>query len=123
MSRRDCEGLSKWELDTPCLVIDADILEENIRAMQAYAAAFGKQLRPHAKTHKCSQIAKMQTEAGCIGICVAKVSEAEVLVENGFQGVLITSPAHSLKGPRFGLIIWMFFLFLARLMYILFIIS
>lgn len=79
-------------MDTPCLVIDEDILEENIRAMQAHAAASGKQLRPHAKTHKCSHIAKMQTEAGCIGICVAKVSEAEVLVKNGFHGVLITSP-------------------------------
>jgi D-serine deaminase-like pyridoxal phosphate-dependent protein len=92
VSQRDCKGLSKWELDTPCLLIDADILEENIRAMQAYAVAFGKQLRPHAKTHKCSHIAKMQMEAGCTGVCVAKVSEAEVLVKNGFQGVLITSP-------------------------------
>jgi len=51
-----------------------------------------KQLRPHAKTHKCSHIARMQMEAGCTGICVAKVSEAEVLVKNGFLGVLITSP-------------------------------
>lgn len=92
LDQRGCRGISKWELDTPCLAIDEDILEQNIRAMQAHAVAFGKQLRPHAKTHKCSHIAQMQMEAGCTGICVAKVSEAEVLVKNGFQGVLITSP-------------------------------
>jgi len=90
--QRESKGISKWELDTPCLVIDEEILEQNIRAMQSHAASFGKQLRPHAKTHKCSHIAKMQMEAGCTGICVAKVSEAEVLVKNGFHGVLVTSP-------------------------------
>lgn len=92
LSQRELKGMSKWELDTPCLMIDLDILEQNVRAMAMHAAAFGKQLRPHAKTHKCSRIAKKQVEAGCAGICVAKVSEAEVLVKNGFQGVLITSP-------------------------------
>jgi len=85
-------GASKWKLDTPCLVIAEDILEKNIVAMQAHAAAFGKKLRPHAKTHKCSRIASMQMRAGAVGIGVAKVSEAEVLVNKGFQGVLITSP-------------------------------
>ena len=92
MPRREWKGISKWELDTPCLVVAEDILAQNIRTMQAYALAYGKQLRPHAKTHKCSHIARMQAEAGCTGICVAKVSEAEVLVEKGFRGVLITSP-------------------------------
>lgn len=91
-NRKECRGRSKWELDTPCLVIDEEILEKNIRSMQAHAVSFGKQLRPHAKTHKCSHIAKMQMEAGSIGICVAKVSEAEVLVKNGFKGTLVTSP-------------------------------
>jgi D-serine deaminase-like pyridoxal phosphate-dependent protein len=92
MQQSEGTGISKWELDTPCLVVAEDILEQNIRAMQAYVISCGKQLRPHAKTHKCSHIAKMQMEAGCTGICVAKVSEAEVLVKSGFQGVLITSP-------------------------------
>jgi len=88
-------GKSKWKLDTPCLVIDLDKLEKNIERMQAHAARFGKKLRPHAKTHKCSRIAAMQMEAGCVGICVAKVSEAEVLVNRGLRGVLITSPVVS----------------------------
>jgi D-serine deaminase-like pyridoxal phosphate-dependent protein len=85
-------GQSKWKLDTPCLVMDLGKLERNLQTMQAHAARFGKQLRPHAKTHKCSRIARMQVEAGAVGICVAKVSEAEVLVQNGIRGVLVTSP-------------------------------
>jgi len=89
---RNYIGLSKWSLDTPCLVVDEEILEKNIRTMQSYIASLGKQLRPHAKTHKCSRIAQKQVEAGCRGICVAKISEAGVLVEKGFKGVLITSP-------------------------------
>jgi D-serine deaminase-like pyridoxal phosphate-dependent protein len=89
---KDFIGTSKWNLDTPCLVIDQDILEQNIGNMQAYLTSFGKKLRPHAKTHKCSIIAKKQVAAGGIGICVAKVSEAEVMVKAGLRGVLITSP-------------------------------
>jgi D-serine deaminase-like pyridoxal phosphate-dependent protein len=91
-TQRDCIGMSKWELDTPCLAVDEGRLKQNIQAMQAHMAAFGKQLRPHTKTHKCSHIAGMQMDAGCIGICVAKISEAEVLVKNGLHGVLVTSP-------------------------------
>jgi D-serine deaminase-like pyridoxal phosphate-dependent protein len=86
------KGASKWKLDTPCLVVDQDKLEQNVRVMQTHVTRFGKKLRPHAKTHKCSRIAKMQMEAGAVGICVAKVSEAEVLVRNGLKGALITSP-------------------------------
>jgi D-serine deaminase-like pyridoxal phosphate-dependent protein len=89
---RERIGASKEDLDTPCLVIDQDLLEKNIRTMQDYLTSFGKKLRPHAKTHKCSIIARKQMEAGGVGICVAKVSEAEVLVKAGLRGVLITSP-------------------------------
>ena len=89
---RDRIGASKWSLDTPCLLIDLDLLEKNIRTMQDYLNAHGKKLRPHAKTHKCSTIAKKQVEAGGVGICVAKVSEAEALVKAGLRGLLITSP-------------------------------
>ena len=92
MSHEEFIGRSKRELDTPCLVVDLDILEKNIQTMEAHAISFGKRLRPHAKTHKCSLMAKMQMEAGAVGICVAKVSEAEVLVKNGIKGLLITSP-------------------------------
>jgi D-serine deaminase-like pyridoxal phosphate-dependent protein len=73
-------------------VIDENNLVKNIHTMQAHADSFGKRLRPHAKTHKCSHIAQMQMEAGSTGICVAKISEAEILVNSGFGGVLVTSP-------------------------------
>ncbi len=83
---------NKYELDTPCLTIDIDILEQNLANMQAAARAAGKNLRPHAKTHKCSLLAKKQIQAGAIGACAAKVSEAEVLADAGVQGILITGP-------------------------------
>jgi D-serine deaminase-like pyridoxal phosphate-dependent protein len=82
----------KYELDTPCLTIDIDILEYNLSKMKAFVYAAGKQLRPHAKTHKCSRLAKKQIAAGAIGVCAAKVAEAEVLVDAGVQGILITGP-------------------------------
>ncbi len=88
---KDC----KYELDTPCLTIDIDFLEKNIANMQAAARAAGKHLRPHAKTHKCSLLAKKQIEAGAIGACAAKVSEAEVLVNADVKGILITGPVVS----------------------------
>ena len=85
-------GLTKFELDTPCLVLDLDLLDENLQKMQATVAAAGKALRPHAKTHKCSLLAKMQLAAGAVGICAAKVSEAEALVHAGIPNVLVTGP-------------------------------
>jgi len=89
---KDLIGKKKLELDTPCLVIDLDLLDENLQKMQARVKAAGKALRPHAKTHKCSTLAKMQVANGSIGVCAAKVSEAEALVEAGMSGVLITGP-------------------------------
>jgi len=82
----------KSGLDTPCLVLDMDILERNLQKMQAVVRSAGKNLRPHAKTHKCSALARRQIEAGAIGICVAKVSEAEALVKAGLDAILITGP-------------------------------
>jgi D-serine deaminase-like pyridoxal phosphate-dependent protein len=89
---KDLIGRRKLELDTPCLVIDLDLLDENLQKMQARVKAAGKALRPHAKTHKCSTLAKMQVANGAIGICAAKVSEAEALVDAGMSGVLVTGP-------------------------------
>ena len=83
----------KHELDTPSLIIDIDIFEKNLVLMRDFAAAAGKKLRPHAKTHKCPEIARRQLACGnCAGICAAKLSEAEALAENGISDILITSP-------------------------------
>lgn len=83
----------KSELDTPSLILDLDLFESNLIRMRNIAVTAGKKLRPHAKTHKCPEIAKRQLAAGnCAGICAAKLSEAEGLADAGIQDILITSP-------------------------------
>ncbi len=89
---REALGRRKTELDTPCLVIDLDRLDENLQKMQVRVKAAGKALRPHAKTHKCSTLAKMQIANGAIGVCAAKIAEAEALVAAGISGILLTGP-------------------------------
>ncbi|MDK2759781.1 MAG: DSD1 family PLP-dependent enzyme [Sphingopyxis sp.] len=83
---------SRAALNTPVLVLDLDILDRNIDAMAALAAAHGVSLRPHAKTHKSVDIARRQRAAGAVGLCCAKIGEAEVLADAGLTGLLITSP-------------------------------
>lgn len=83
------------ELNTPVLVLDRDALDRNIRKMADLARAHGVSLRPHAKTHKSIDIAKRQIAAGAVGICCAKLGEAEALAEGGIEYILITSPVVS----------------------------
>ncbi|MBS0386098.1 MAG: DSD1 family PLP-dependent enzyme [Proteobacteria bacterium] len=83
---------SRAALNTPALVIDRDALDRNIAAMAAFAKAKGVGLRPHAKTHKSADIAKLQLEAGALGVCCAKLGEAEALAKGGIETMLITSP-------------------------------
>ena len=84
-------GISKWDLDTPALCVDLDKLERNIAKMQRTCNANKIAVRPHAKTHKCAAIAKMQMAAGAIGICTAKLSEAEALFAEGIDRILMTT--------------------------------
>jgi len=84
-------GVSKWELDTPALCVDLDKMEKNIATMQAALKTSGLPSRPHAKTHKCAAIAKYQLATGSIGICCAKLSEAEAMVANGVDKILMTT--------------------------------
>lgn len=83
---------SRYTVNTPALILDLDALERNIAKMAEVQQAFGRNLRPHAKTHKCLQIARMQIEAGASGICCATLDEAEIMAEARIPGVLITSP-------------------------------
>ncbi len=85
-------ALRKDDLDTPALVVDIDKLRYNIDDMAAFAAANGINLRPHVKTHKTPQIAKLQLEAGAVGLTVAKLSEAEVFIEAGCADILVAYP-------------------------------
>ena len=83
------------DLNTPALVIEIDTLDANIAAMAAFAAARGLALRPHAKTHKSADIARRQIAAGAVGVCVAKLGEAEALAARGISSIHITSPVVS----------------------------
>jgi 3-hydroxy-D-aspartate aldolase len=81
--------------NTPVLVIDLDAFEQNVADMAAYANANGIRLRPHAKTHKCAEIARRQVAAGAVGVCCAKLGEAEAMAAGGIASILITSPVVS----------------------------
>ncbi len=85
------KGVSKWELDTPALCVDLDKFERNIAGMRTKLAGTGVASRPHAKTHKCPEVAKRQLAGGSIGICTAKLSEAEVFAANGIDSIVMTT--------------------------------
>ncbi len=69
---------------TPAAVLDLDVLERNVAAMAARARALGVTLRPHAKTHKCVEVARLQSEAGARGLTVATLAEARAFADAGF---------------------------------------
>jgi D-serine deaminase-like pyridoxal phosphate-dependent protein len=76
---------------TPALVIDLDGMERNLAAMAGFARSHGIRLRPHAKMHKSAAIARAQIAAGAVGVCVQKVSEAEVLADAGIADIFISN--------------------------------
>ena len=78
-------------VESPALVIDLDAMERNLAAMAAFARSHGVRLRPHAKMHKSAAIAKEQIAAGAVGVCVQKVSEAEVLADAGITDIYISN--------------------------------
>jgi 3-hydroxy-D-aspartate aldolase len=79
------------EIPTPALLLDLDRFERNLARMAAHVRAAGKALRPHAKTHRCPEIARRQVAAGALGVAVAKLGEAEVMARAGVRGLLITT--------------------------------
>lgn len=88
------------DLATPALVLDLPAFEHNLACMVRAARAAGLSLRPHAKTHKCKAIAARQIAAGAVGICVAKLGEAEALADTpGLESLLITSPVLGALAP------------------------
>ncbi len=87
-------------LRTPFALIDSVRLQANIAAMADRARAAGVQLRPHAKTHKSIEIAKMQIAAGAVGICCAKLGEAEVFAEAGITDIRLPYPINPINADR-----------------------
>jgi D-serine deaminase-like pyridoxal phosphate-dependent protein len=80
------------ELDTPALVVDLDVMEKNLSGMADYCRRHNLHLRPHTKTHKIPELARRQIESGASGITVAKLDEAEVMIDAGLDDLLIAYP-------------------------------
>jgi len=85
------------DLETPSVLLDLDIIDRNIAAIQQKCNELGVQFRPHTKTHKIPAIAQKQIDAGAVGIACQKVSEAEVFVEAGFTDIQIP---YNIVGPQ-----------------------
>ena len=83
--------VKKRDIETPAVLIDAERLARNIQRMAQAAQEMGVALRPHFKTHKTVEIARLQLEAGAVGITCAKTTEAEVLVEAGVTDVFVAN--------------------------------
>jgi len=80
------------DLETPAVIVDLDIMERNLQRMADYCRRQGLALRPHTKTHKIPPLAWRQRESGAVGITMAKLGEAEVMIEAGLEDVLIAYP-------------------------------
>ena len=80
------------ELTTPALVLDLEAFEQNVGAYQRQINLHGLRARPHSKSHKCAEIARRQIAAGAVGVCTASLHEAEAMVGQGIDNILITSP-------------------------------
>ena len=94
------------DLDTPALVADLDIVQRNVRRMADLARRGGKSLRPHVKTHKSPDLARLQLAAGATGITVAKLGEAEVMADAGFNDLFLANePATEVKATRLAILV------------------
>lgn len=101
MQFADCEvgydipalpGMDEADIQTPCLVLDLDALERNIRKMGDYAGAHGVRHRSHGKMHKSIDVQKLQESlGGAVGVCCQKVSEAEVFARGGIKDILVSN--------------------------------
>ena len=88
------------DLRTPSVLLDRPRLERNLDRMQAAAQARGLRLRPHAKTHKSPELARMQIERGAVGICCAKLGEAEVFAAAGISDIRLAYPLNPVNADR-----------------------
>ena len=100
MAREISPGAPLEDIPTPAVVIDVAALERNIARMAAAARTAGVRLRPHGKTHKVIEIARMQLAAGASGLTLAKPSEAEVFADAGFDDIFLAYPVVGLGKPE-----------------------
>ncbi|MEM9222690.1 MAG: alanine racemase, partial [Pseudomonadota bacterium] len=85
-------GMDEKDIQTPCLILDLDALERNIKKMGDWAKAHNMRHRVHGKMHKSVDVARLQEElGGAVGVCCQKVSEAEVFARGGIKDVLVSN--------------------------------
>ena len=85
-------GMDAADIQTPCLVLDLDALERNVKKMGDYAKDHGMRHRVHGKMHKSVDVAKLQESlGGAVGVCCQKVSEAEVFARGGIKDILVSN--------------------------------
>ncbi len=85
-------GMDEADIQTPCLILDLEALERNIRKMGEYAKAHGMRHRSHGKMHKSVDVQKLQQDlGGAVGVCCQKVSEAEVFARGGIKDILVSN--------------------------------
>ena len=84
-------GMPVEQLETPVLTIDIDAMQRNLDKMMGILAGSKVRLRPHLKTAKSPALAHLMIQAGAVGVCAAKLSEAEVLANAGVTDILLTS--------------------------------
>src|SRR5689334_13230152 len=87
-------------LETPALLLHADVVEHNLAQMAARARTLGVALRPHAKTHKCVTLGRRQLALGAIGLTVATLAEAEAFTDAGVEEILWAFPIDPTHLPR-----------------------
>ena len=103
-------GMDEADIQTPCLILDLDALERNIRKMGEYAKAHGIHHRSHGKMHKSVDVQKLQERLGAaVGVCCQKVSEAEVFARGGIKDILVSNEVRDLakidrlaRLPKYG---------------------
>ena len=88
------------DLPTPAVLVDSARLTRNLSRMQSAANARGLRLRPHAKTHKSPRVAALQIERGAVGICCAKLGEAEVFADEGIADIRLPYPLNPVNADR-----------------------
>jgi D-serine deaminase-like pyridoxal phosphate-dependent protein len=88
------------DLRTPCVLVDRSRVERNLARMQDAVSARGLRLRPHAKTHKSIAMGRRQIAGGAVGICCAKLGEAEVFADAGFEDIRLPYPLNPVNAER-----------------------
>src|SRR5579864_302502 len=116
IARRDFRDITKDVLPTPCMVVDKDLFEKNVKLMADTTKANGIAVRPHVKIHKSVDVAKVQMAHGAIGLTCATIAEAELMSNAGLRNVMWTKQpasrnnieraiALSKKDPTFSFVI------------------